>query len=271
MTCYCCGKTRHGSNNCPDKEKTPRNEWYINKAMTNLQSGDDTDSKEAKAEEKSPSTDSTASSGKNCKREGWCGFQYKQTQATQLKQSGKSYEGLRDEIILDTGSTLPATFMNPEMVTGIQKTKFPLVMNTNAGSKVLDKQANVIGFGKAWFDEDQMANIFGFAGTVDRYKVTYDSSKEDAFSVHTENGVVKFQRNKDGLYTYKPKECYLEEVAERKKNEANYMVTTVTENKIGYTKRQIADAEKARKLYHNLGCPTIQNFKHILRQNIIQN
>ena len=40
-------------------------------------------------------------------------------------------------------------------------------MNTNAGPKLLDNQANVIGFGKAWFDKEQMANIFRFAGTVD--------------------------------------------------------------------------------------------------------
>ena len=43
----------------------------------------------------------------------------------------------------------------------IQDTKFALLMNTNAGTKVLNKQANIIGFGKAWFDKDQMTNIFG--------------------------------------------------------------------------------------------------------------
>ena len=44
-------------------------------------------------------------------------------------------------------------------------------MNTNAGSKTLDQEGDVIGFGRAWFDEEgQMANIFGFATTVDRYQ-----------------------------------------------------------------------------------------------------
>ena len=55
-----------------------------------------------------------------------------------------------------------------DMVTNIQKRNYLLVMNTKAGSKLLDKQANVIGFGKAWFNKEQMANIFGFAGTVDQ-------------------------------------------------------------------------------------------------------
>ena len=44
--------------------------------------------------------------------------------------------------------------MNKELVTDIHDAKFPLLMNTTAGTKVLNKQANVIGFGKAWFDED---------------------------------------------------------------------------------------------------------------------
>ena len=45
----------------------------------------------------------------------------------------------------------------------------------------------------------------------------------------------------------------------------------MTENKVRFTKRQVDDAKKARKLYHTMGCPTLQNFKHMLRQNIIMN
>src|SRR5210317_2332452 len=98
-----------------------------------------------------------------------------------------------------------------------------------------------------------------------------------------ENGIIKFKRNKDGLYMYKPTESYLQEVKEtnEKQNTEKYedtqttgvsnAISTVTGNKIGFTKRQVEDAEKARKLYYVLGCPTVQNFKHILRQNIIKN
>ncbi len=49
------------------------------------------------------------------------------------------------------------------------------------------------------------------------------------------------------------------------------MITTVKENKMGYTQRQFENAKRARRLYHIVGCPTIENFKHILRQNIIKN
>ena len=77
--------------------------------------------------------------------------------------------------------------MNPDMVTDIKKAKDTLVMNMNTGSKLLDKQGMVIRFGKARFDEEQMANIVGFVGTVGRYHITYNSTIEDTFNAHTEH------------------------------------------------------------------------------------
>ena len=49
------------------------------------------------------------------------------------------------------------------------------------------------------------------------------------------------------------------------------MISTVEETQMGYTKRQCERAKKARALCHSLGCPTIENLKHILRQRIITN
>ena len=48
-------------------------------------------------------------------------------------------------------------------------------------------------------------------------------------------------------------------------------MSSVSENRKGYTERQFNEAKRARKLYHIVGCPTVVNFKYILRQNIIQN
>jgi hypothetical protein len=48
-------------------------------------------------------------------------------------------------------------------------------------------------------DENQMANIFGLAHMTDKYRVTMDTSKENCFNVHTEAGVIKFQRTPENL------------------------------------------------------------------------
>jgi hypothetical protein len=49
--------------------------------------------------------------------------------------------------------------MNPNLVTNIQVTKRPISMMTNTGSKKMELEASVPGFGTTWFDPNQIANI----------------------------------------------------------------------------------------------------------------
>jgi hypothetical protein len=192
-----------------------------------------------------------------------------------MKKSPQLDVERKDVIILDTGSTIGATFMSPKLLTDITTTGKPLEMVTNAGTKQMSKTGVIKGFGKAWFDPSQVANIFGFAKLEDQCQITYDSSVDSAF--HTNNRIVKFTRNKDGLYVYRPPQNYFNEGAdeevdgedspERKvqgdENEESFLVDSVEENKICYTKREFESAKQARKLYHTLGCPTVENLKHI--------
>ena len=73
--------------------------------------------------------------------------------------------------MLDTGSTMGATIMNPNFVTNIRVAKKPIKMQTNAGSKVITLEADVAGIGTAYYDPTQVANIFGFAHMADKYRV----------------------------------------------------------------------------------------------------
>ena len=95
--------------------------------MSNLQ-GEDNSNKNNNNENKDKN-DFKIGSNKSDTKMGWCMFQCAKIQATQLKQ-GSKFATLMNKIILDTGSTLPATFINPDLVTNIHKLKYPLVMNT---------------------------------------------------------------------------------------------------------------------------------------------
>ncbi len=170
--------------------------------------------------------------------------------------------------------------MNPELVTDIQVTNTPISMRTNAGTKKIELEATVPGFGPTWFDPNQIANIYGFSHMVDKHRITYDSDQEDAFLVHSDTGTIKFERTPDGLYVYRPTAKFKQGVAASKEasppndsggKRMSNLIATVKENKMGYTQRQFESAKRARRLYHIVGCPTIENFKHILRQNIIKN
>ena len=67
-----------------------------------------------------------------------------------------------------------------------------------------------------YYDESQMANIFGFSHMADKYRITYDSGKEDAFCVHMNHRILKFRRTDEGLYAYQPDRKFLAQVAKNK-------------------------------------------------------
>jgi hypothetical protein len=62
----------------------------------------------------------------------------------------------------------------------------------------LHREANVPGFGKVYYDEDAIANIFGFSDLKKKHRITYDSDKEDAFLVHMDNKIIKFKCSPQG-------------------------------------------------------------------------
>ena len=65
--------------------------------------------------------------------------------------------------------------------------------------------------------------------------------------------------HESGLHYYDPRE-----------NEQLAFVNTVSENKEGFTKRQIKGAETARTLYATLSYPSMKDFKWVIRSNQIK-
>ena len=112
---------------------------------------------------------------------------------------------------------------------------------------------DIDGFGSAYYDPSQAANIFGFAHMVDNSdRVVYDSNVEDAFVVYKGDEVTKFPRTVEGLYAYAPTQRFFDEVAEKKrmqppqstpKDHLINAISTVRENMKMFTKRQQAQAK----------------------------
>ena len=80
-------------------------------------------------------------------------------------------------------------------------------------------------YGKVWYDYKVIANIFSLTNLVKKYRVTYDSHKDDAFTVHTNRGIIKFKRNKQVIYGFNP--TYT--------TSNSNVVTTVEENMVRFT------------------------------------
>ena len=155
-------------------------------------------------------------------------------------QQSQAQEQLGDMFLLDTGSTFDS-IVNPDFVTEIRASKHGLQMATNAGVKRVTTEADVPGYGRTWYNNDGIANIFSFANMKDKHRVTYDSAKEDAFLIHvSDNKIVKFKRSPEGLYGFKPGADFVKEVAEFKgqlpsadkptEMGVNNLISTVSEN-----------------------------------------
>ena len=158
IVCYCCGETGHTSQYCGKKGSIARNDWYINKAIQHLQEDEGTtdnnnnDNMDDDLSETS-SVDSAVSTGSRGHRSGnrnsrsqstnnyqsdWSGFQQpeKTEKAEHSHKQSTGLENLKNVFLLDSGSTIPATIMNPDFVTNIKTSTKQLKMRTNAGMKV---------------------------------------------------------------------------------------------------------------------------------------
>ena len=199
VICYCCGKKGHVSPKCNKRDEIPREKWFKPPSTQAHHQEDQLsdDDVSVRSNRSTRSTSQNRRSGHQDQVSPWSAFQQDSIIKNEdvFKQCNKCHHESKwsDVIMLDTGSTMGATIMNPDFVTNIRLAKKPITMQTNAGSKLITLEADVSGFGTAYYDPTQVANIFGFAHMADKYRVTYDSKVEDAFLVHTGDGVIKFK------------------------------------------------------------------------------
>ena len=166
---------------------------------------------------------------------------------------------MRDWILLDNQSSV-SVFCNRDLVQNIRKSNDgDMDLSTNGGVLVTKQKADLPQWGEVWFNNHAITNIISYAEMTDRYRITYDSGKEDAFIVHlSDNKTVRFNRLGKKLYVYKPSIT-----------KQLQLLNTVEENKTFFTQRQFDRAKRARDLYHALDTPSIQDFKAMLRMNSI--
>ena len=151
--CFCCGKKGHYSNQCRHKNK-PKSEWAFAKAAQNFAASSD-----------ELSTNSNNNDDRSVSSE-WSGLHISMANK-ELSEDGL----MKNSIILENGSTVDL-FSNPELVHNIHNSEHVMELHTNAGTKLNDKKATVPGYGKVWYDEKAIANIFGLGNMIKKHRVT---------------------------------------------------------------------------------------------------
>jgi hypothetical protein len=127
---------------------------------------------------------------------------------------------------------------------------------------VVTQKAPMPGYNKdVWFSKKVITNIIALGNLTQQYPITYDTDDKMCV-VHRESQGkpnMEFRMYQCGLNYYDPRDA--KHVA---------FVNTVSENKEGFSKRQIKGAEAARTLYKTLRYPSATDFKWMVRTNGIK-
>lgn len=150
-------------------------------------------------------------------------------------------------VLLDSQSTV-SVFRNKKLLKNIKNLQETMTLITNGGTMLSNMKGDVIYFGPVWYNEHSLANILSLSQLRKCCRVTMDTDKEAAIVVHRKDGsTMKFLEYTTGLYFY---DTAQNNSNHSKSNVNNYcFVNTVANNKTMFTKRQIKNADLARKLY----------------------
>ena len=269
-TCYCCGKN-HKLPDCPVRHSTPKDQWHINKAkeaqqyqqmVADIESTMNNDIRSASGGDTvvsaPPTSTSSLTTATTANDTSWHFFNLLSAQDKDLVE----------QIIIDSGSSTDL-FCNGKWLEEIQSDPASVNFTTNAGQFRVDKMGTLPDYGKVSYHKDAVTNIMSLAKLCDKYRVTFDSLKDDAFYVHTDKRVIRFGRNDSNLYAHTPSRMMTQHSHLQQARQTH--VQTVQENMKFHTPREIKRAKQARDLLATLGSPSIQDLKTALATNAIAN
>ena len=269
--CYCCGATDHLLPDCPDKGTKPKEDW-VKPSYWRAKYQREHQHHQSVEED----VDSALGGGI-----GWSHVMIPKkdlsfiTKEHDLSFLTKENDNIMDCILLDSGSTIDI-IGNEKFVENVRDSDTYIDVGTNGGDIRVTKEATLKNYGTVSFDKNIIANILSLKNLVKKYRVQFDSAYDNCFYVHTPDGIIRFESDSTGLYSYKPGKVEGVNKDKDSVKESNGVVAvahiqTVEKNKEGFTAEQLKRAQEARKAYHVLFAPGVQNMKGIMRQNILDN
>ena len=167
-------------------------------------------------------------------------------------------------ILIDTGSNC-SVFNYKKILLDIYKSPYTLRAYTNDRYQESTEQGTLPGFFDVWYNKDSMMNILAFSGVCKKFRVTVDTAESSTINVHlTKSHLIQFKEVDSGLFVL---ENGLTQVST-----TNYsFLNLVRTNKLYYTKREVARADEARRLYLNCNMPGYQRLLELVERIFSRN
>jgi catechol-2,3-dioxygenase len=161
------------------------------------------------------------------------------------------------------------------MLTNIRPTNNPVEITGIGGTKIrVNHIGDLLGYGSVYFHPDVSANIISFHHLAKRFKsVTYNNRIKDAFIVtRDDDSTMEFVPPAEGLYHYD----FNLSVKRRKElesliKETAMIIQTVDGIKRIFLKKEIENADKARRLHVTVRRPSQKIFEEMIRRGKLFN
>jgi hypothetical protein len=173
-----------------------------------------------------------------------------------------------DEFLLDSESSLKV-FNTKMALTNVRACENPVTMTgVQQGSKgvSISQEGEFLDIGTVFYSKDAAANILSFASQVDAgADIRYNGAKDELSLCPTNShNVYLFTRRNvvgSGSRLYSCQRTGMDAI---NPTSYNALVSTVEENQQKFTKREVAQAGKARELLARMGFPSVDKAIHMV-------
>lgn len=176
-------------------------------------------------------------------------------------------------LLLDNESTCNV-MRDKTLLSDLHRAETPVLVHSNGGTNRLELKGRFGSVEDVWFDPKSLANILSLGKLTKTHRITFDSQEGNQFVVHSndERGTdLVFNMSPEGLYYLDLDLHKGQKVFAQVGQEHATHVTTVAENMMGFTKREIKRAKLARDALKMLGFPSTADFKAMVRTGWIRN
>ena len=171
----------------------------------------------------------------------------------------------RFDVLLDNQATA-GLFREPELLCDIRDAGSITVIQGVSGTLSVSQLGETMHFGTVAYSPDAIANILSYDEVASKHRIEWVQA-ERAFYVYVGNNPpFKFIR-KQGLHI-----CNMSKYRNYSTTNVEHaLIETVTSNLQNYSKRDVANAQKARDLMKKLGYPSVQSMVKLIKAGGILN
>lgn len=178
------------------------------------------------------------------------------------KERYNNFEPSNTEFILDTAATA-AIIKEKSLLRNLRKSEqIARIKGVNSQELTTEWIGDLPHFGQAWYQPKAVANLIPFGRVEKKFNMKYERNIRFFFTIESGEEIsfykIEEDREGNGLYVYNPES-----------REYLAAVTTVEDNKLNYSKREIRDANVAREFMRRAGYPSIKDAIQMLETGTI--